>query len=371
MIELNLVWNVIVKDTAISPRQTSKLRWDAADIAKFVMSLEVLILHTNMFGENTVGIVPVLRTAVPLFFMISAYLFFRGLEGIENDRRNSAIYTKLRRYVLRTAKLYLFWFLVLLIPTAILRDWFEMSFCETLLSVAFRITFGSTFISSWYLSASVIALLLIVVLRYKLSLSMNRILFIGIGLYGLSLLFGPYSWAFGEQVSTAFKDVIAHWAPYNSFPVAFFWMLMGYFTVRYEKRLSQIGAAKLLVVCAVGLVLVYVERAAICSVDPSKALADVFASLPVACVPAMVLLLRSKAQIDGGYSSNLRRISTIVYCLHGTLSAGLREVIGEIFPLFKIGFVNGAVTLGISLVVAGAILRLSRLQRFEWLRFAW
>ena len=360
-----------MKETAISSRRALKLRWEAADIAKFAMSLEVLILHTNMFGENTVGIVPVLRTAVPLFFMISSYLFFRGLEGAESDRRDSAICTMLGHYVLRTAKLYLFWFLVLLIPTAILRDWFKMSFCEMLLSVAFRVTFSSTFIASWYLSASVIALALIVALRYKLLLSMKRLLFIGIGLYGISLLFGPYSWVFGERASIAFKDVITHWAPYNSFPVAFFWMLMGYFTVRYEKRLSQIGTAKLLAVCAVGLVLVYVERATICLVDPSKALADVFVFLPVACVPAMILLLRSKAQIDEGYSSNLRRTSTIIYCLHGTLSAGLREVIGEIFPLFKIGLVNGAVTLGISLVVAGVILRLSRLQRFKWLRFAW
>ena len=53
---------------------------DILDLAKFVMAIMVVGIHT--LGKY--GIYPVFRIAVPLFFMISSYLFFpmKRNEGI-------------------------------------------------------------------------------------------------------------------------------------------------------------------------------------------------------------------------------------------------------------------------------------------------
>ncbi len=46
------------------------------DVAKFIMAIMVVGIHT--LGRY--GIYPLFRIAVPLFFMISSYLFFSNTE---------------------------------------------------------------------------------------------------------------------------------------------------------------------------------------------------------------------------------------------------------------------------------------------------
>ena len=51
---------------------------DAFDAAKFAMSIMVVGVHT--LGKY--GIYPLFRIAVPMFFIISSYLFFENLAKI-------------------------------------------------------------------------------------------------------------------------------------------------------------------------------------------------------------------------------------------------------------------------------------------------
>lgn len=73
------------------------------DVAKFVMAIMVVGIHT--LGKY--GIYPLFRIAVPLFFMISSYLFFS-----DPDKCGNVIC--LKKFCLRNIKLYTFWFIALM-----------------------------------------------------------------------------------------------------------------------------------------------------------------------------------------------------------------------------------------------------------------
>ena len=52
-------------------------RYDSIDLTKFVLAFMVVLIHINPFSaEVNVVVMPVLRLAVPLFFIISAFFFF-------------------------------------------------------------------------------------------------------------------------------------------------------------------------------------------------------------------------------------------------------------------------------------------------------
>ena len=73
------------------------------DVAKFVMSIMVVGIHT--LGKY--GVYPLFRIAVPLFFMISSYLFFS-----DTDKCGNAIC--LKKFCQSNIKLYTFWFIALM-----------------------------------------------------------------------------------------------------------------------------------------------------------------------------------------------------------------------------------------------------------------
>lgn len=70
---------------------------DVFDVAKFIMAIMVVSIHT--LGKY--AIYPIFRIAVPLFFMISSFLFF------SNSKKNNG--TKyLKKFCIRNIKLYFF-----------------------------------------------------------------------------------------------------------------------------------------------------------------------------------------------------------------------------------------------------------------------
>lgn len=55
--------------------------FDSLDLLKFVLSLMVVLIHVNPFPSTAMPyIMPVLRLAVPLFFVISSFFFFRKID---------------------------------------------------------------------------------------------------------------------------------------------------------------------------------------------------------------------------------------------------------------------------------------------------
>ena len=101
--------------------QSSKQRRDFIDVTKFALSILIVVIHISPIESLNPVLRPFLRTAVPLFFLISAYLFFKKYGEAETIEKKIA---RIERYVKRNLQLYFFWLIVLLIPTLSYRQWF-------------------------------------------------------------------------------------------------------------------------------------------------------------------------------------------------------------------------------------------------------
>ncbi|MCD7763658.1 MAG: hypothetical protein LUI14_10790 [Lachnospiraceae bacterium] len=90
--------------------------YDAVDISKLILSLMVVALHTS-FLEGFAN--PILRLAVPIFFIYSGFFFFYKDSQVNEENK------PLKKLVVRNVKLYAAWFLVLLLPTNYLKSYFD------------------------------------------------------------------------------------------------------------------------------------------------------------------------------------------------------------------------------------------------------
>lgn len=87
------------------------------DVLKFGLAILVVLIHTSQQG---MFFRPILRVAVPLFFLMTSYFFFAKQASLNTgDEKKKG----LQKYVKRTLWLYAFWFVALLPLTIYYRNW--------------------------------------------------------------------------------------------------------------------------------------------------------------------------------------------------------------------------------------------------------
>ena len=332
-------------------------RIDAVDIAKFVLSIMIVCVHIQPLGSYNVYAQPLLRTAVPLFFMISSYFFFKKqMKARSFDERVSMF----EKFAKRNLQLYAFWFVALLVPTLQYRRWFDDGLLLGLFELANNFLFHSTFIASWYIMASIIATAAIVALSRHMGNASLLALFAPI--YVVCCLTSNYAGtSFMVEHSEAFSYAFS--APYNSFWVALFWILLGKIAAERQVRLRGIETRWLILALAAGLALLAVEQAVIVHKGFAGA-DDCFLSLPLVCAPTFLLILR--ANVTCRHAAFLRAASTVTYCLHDTLNVTLTVLLG----LSLSAPVVFLLALAASWLLTAAILKLERKRGLAWLRFA-
>ena len=155
-------------------KDTQKKGMDILDLVKLILSFMVVAIHTKLFDPF---LYPWLRLAVPLFFMISSYLFFKKINGCEHTKeRNKA----LKDFALRNLKLYAFWFIVLFPVSGFIRGWFDMGGEDAIVNIIINFFIGSTFVASWFISALIIGVVIIFIAR---NANKTALLTVGIILY--------------------------------------------------------------------------------------------------------------------------------------------------------------------------------------------
>lgn len=120
------------------------------DILKYIMSLFIIMIHIGYSHDY-----PIIRVAVPVFFIISSYLFFSKINKV-GEKEWSQI---LINFIIRAFKLYIFWFIVLLPVTIVERRWYLLDFYGIIEQLIVGVLFKSTFLASWYISAYVIGII--------------------------------------------------------------------------------------------------------------------------------------------------------------------------------------------------------------------
>lgn len=334
---------------------TERQNNDLIDATKFVLSIFVVAIHTRPLSEYTVFLRPILRTAVPMFFLISSYFFFKQHKALSNTEDRFA---HLEKYISRNMHLYFFWMLIFLAPSISYRQWFSNGLLNGLVLWMQSFLTGSTFIASWFIMAAVIATASISLLsRY---LSNGQLLCLSLIPFTVCCLMSnygnaPFVLAHMNALTLAFG------ISFNSFWVALFWVVTGKIIAEssFNDRLDK----KILPLAVFGAVILYCEQAIV--VNFNLAIADdCFFSLPLLCIPVFFLLLNCNIHLR--HARFFRCASTITFCLHANLQYILRSYCGlEISQnaMFLIA-------LATSWMLTILILKFEKIPHFGWLRYS-
>ena len=276
------------------------LRGGLVDYLKFALSFLVVIIHSIKPDFLS----PILRCAVPLFFILSSYFFFSKYDLlIDIKEKRKCLYN----YIRRIFKLYLFWLIILLPFTIDYRNWYEVNIWNIVRSFCF----SSTFPASWYIMASIIGMLLIVLMDKFLNHKIIIIICLA------SYLFCCATSNYGNLIIPYWDNIYELYeycftVPYNSFPVSLIWIYLGMFMSRNRYTFKK-NDFKNVCLFVGSLFLLYIEYYLIKKFNLSKT-DDCYIFLLPTCYFFLMFIGRMK--ILAKPNLFLRKTSTIIYCTH-------------------------------------------------------
>lgn len=338
------------------------------DYCKFILVIMVLAIHTTFLPDL---LYPWLRLAVPLFFIMTGYFLFQKMAtSSSQEEKNSHMLA----FIKRNLKLYIFWFLILLPYTLYIRKWFSDNIILGIVFFLRSLLFSSTFVASWYIMASILAALLVYFLSQKLS---NKALFILSGcVFLITCVWSSYSFLLNQNgiVKSIMGTYYTYFgAPCTSSPVALFWIVCGkcFADGDLKNILAAITSHKhkiiAIIVCAA---LLYAEWY-IVRLSSGAIANDCYIML----APLALVIFSCFINIHIAPSERalfLRKSSTIIYAMHGTVAPILFWIFGK-FGYSDNRFVNVVVFISTFLICIAScfvILKLEKVKGFRWLKYS-
>ncbi|MFR9239386.1 MAG: acyltransferase family protein [Clostridium baratii] len=319
------------------------------DLSKFILSICIVSIHTKFLNGY---IYPWVRIAVPIFFIFSSYLFFKKIENKSFEEQNNI----LKGFIIRNLKLYVCWFIILLPITLYVRKYFFNGIIQGIYDLFHDIFFGSTFLASWYIISSIIAVILIFYLSKVIS---NRIIFIiSVPMYLLGCIATNYSFILlnPSLFTNLFSKIeIIFGVPSNNFMVALIWICIGKIISDNKKKLNSKKIIFIkLIISLLGLYLEYFILNNILESDAN----DCYLMLIPTAYFLVLLILNSNIRIK--HCRELRKISTIVYCMHFSIAVVLDNLIDLIHIRNPYNVVTFLGTLACSWIISIIILRIEK-----------
>lgn len=296
----------------------SKEQYDTIDFMKFICAVLIVILHTNPLPKYESIILPITHIAVPFFFIVGAFFTWKKLNAVcTRDAKNIII----KKYIKGIMALYFTWFVITLPVTLYTRRFFAKGLLYGIAYFCREFFLHSTWRSSWYLMATIIGTLLtyyfceIVKINEKLWLAIvffiYMICIVG-STWGGILYRNETVWRMYLQYIDIFT------VPYTSFPVSLFWIYVGKWLAAHETDIvTRCSLKNLYLMLFFSLILLLLEAKLAYGLDMVVLTDDCYLSLiPVAIVCVCIGLLNDCHINNAG---RLRKISTLTYCMQGSL----------------------------------------------------
>ncbi len=345
--------------------QTSKRKQrDILDLTKYILSIFIVAIHSSLLGDL---IYPWVKIAVPLFFIISAYLLTEKLKETPKENR----WTVTWKYIKRNLLLYLFWFVILLPVTIVARkDWWQGDVGLFIWRIISSTLFSSTFKVSWFIVGCIYGALAI-----YLTMKLPKVfsLIIGLAFYSLTLILSSYYFLLDGNIAfESFKYwyVFLFTSPEFSFPTAICWMLIGSFISRTNIALTEVWhyilAQALILISFAALYFEWMY------IYQSIGVATIELSLLVVVCPLIFISIKD-LNISLKHASTLRKLSTLIYLIHITTADMVRYffALGNIDP-YALGISVAVffITLVISHGWSFLLLWIEKKKYFTWVRYS-
>ena len=307
---------------------------DAADVLKFVLSITIVATHTSLFEGY---ITPLVRLAVPAFFMISGYFFFSKINSCDSKAKQRAY---LKKSVTHNLKLYFFWFILLLPLTLYIRKSH---------TIALITGFAIVLFLSDKISQS--ALIIIGVICYIPSLLSSNYEFLLSSFDGLR--------AIGDSLSQIFL------LPCHNFSVGILYIAIGKYLAEknYEGKTKRYTATFLLAFAALVAEFLALRFS---SVEIKNT--DCYIAVPFAAYYLCKVFLT--LDITCKYSIILRKISAVSYCAH----MAVFMVVGKAFKIFEMpdwqNVLHFAITLILTHILSLVLIKLTEYKVFRFLKYS-
>jgi hypothetical protein len=155
------------RDKKMTNTRAERKQYRAIDIAKFVMAILVVAIHVRPFTGQTAFVYDdiIARIADPLFFQITAFLFFEKIFAqISGDLRPGMSWRMLGHYMKRILALYTAWF-VIYAPVVLPRTWQECGNIRgMLLALLKKYWLSGYYGAMWFMTALLLAMPLVFIL---------------------------------------------------------------------------------------------------------------------------------------------------------------------------------------------------------------
>lgn len=272
------------------------------DILKMVLATLILLLHSKAYP---VHFLPVLRMAVPLFYIMTSYFFYIKYQ---NCNSNTEKKNQLLKFTKRNSYLYLFWCLALL-PISILLhpNWFEGDAFFTISKIVKAFFFTGFFRASWFILASIYSVFIISCLSNFIK--DGWLILLSLIFYFLSCLDSNYASIIGSDFVEMFHD--KYFRLCNTFPSAMIWVIIGKILAKKTVIISKRWRVPLLLF---SLCFLYIEHLLVRHYALFGA-TDCYISL-LLCCPIIFVLIGQSNLIKGKDMLFCRKASVILYCTH-------------------------------------------------------
>lgn len=343
-------------------KNTSYKAYNAIDVLKLILAILVVVIHS---GVDKTVISPVLRTAVPLFFIISSYFFFRKNKELQSkQQKNHALLRLLKRNLM----LYLFWAVIQLPIVMYARGYYQGLSPNGLWHALRDILMGSGFTGAWYIPALAVGIAVVFWAGEKIPSIWLVIL--TLPLYIVCCLLTNYYNLFDAngivlKIGEGYRTLTGGLYIYTGFPVALFWVSVG--KVLAEKKCTVKTAVLWIVTGVSGALLVW-ERYAVVRWGLSIT-DDCYFGLILLCPVVFLLVSRSKLVLHTQF--RIREMSVLIYVTHGCCGRIVAFVLNRIPDFWGQAYVKVGLMFLLSVGIGQIVIYLREKRNIKILKYAY
>lgn len=277
------------------------------DVVKFIAAIFVIMIHTNPIGAAEGSFLysleySIIRNAVPFFFVASSYFLIS----------KRLTWERIIKYVKRIFILYIYWFILTIPYTIILRIFHsDLPLKESMLYFYKSLIWTGSMQGAWFLFACMQSAILLYFLATKCKLKNYQLFFIGLTFYIISAFASSY-WGISEKYYpiksiVSFVNVTTYHPSFTFFS-AFIFFVIGKI-IAEKKELAKTSIPFMLFF----LILEVVELSTLYNYNSPKSNDNFFMLIPFAFFSFQAYLqynINIKQQI-----CNYMRKSSIIYFL--------------------------------------------------------
>lgn len=321
-----------------------KTYFPGLDLLKFILAVMIIAAHCSLFEEfdDLKELADRLFSiAVPLFFAMSAFLFVKKIDAMDEDNKRR----QFKKTIKRLAILFAVWY-VLMLPMT----WFKWWSTATIKETVYAIFLSCTLNGYWFIKALIINTVTLFICRGKRT--MLLLAFVSFAVY---LLFA--------------YNYIYHYFPIDFSPYYSFYYHTSYFCVgaimaRYydEIRLPRLSSWTLLALWIILFVLV-----SFLPIDPLYRFFSILLLFPV--FERMDLKCGGKLKTMRNMSIILYMVQFVLIWLYDGACDRWLEAESVQYSVVQFSVVRFLVVLSIAIVIAWVILGIEKRPKLSFLKY--